>query len=63
MLKRYYIYFIIGIAVMDDNSNSPRGDDCGDGEEEEDREQATDEKSSTSSQFSIEGSSCTHLPR
>lgn len=49
---------------MDDSNNcSPRGDDCGDAEEEE-REQATDEKSSTSSQPGIERSSSgTNPPR
>lgn len=46
---------------MDDSNNcSPR--DCGNAEEEE-REQATDEKSSTSSQLGIEGSSGTNPPR
>lgn len=46
-----------------DNSNncSPREDDCGDAEEEE-REQATDEKSSTSSQLGMERSSGTTNP-
>lgn len=49
---------------MDDNSNSPRGDDCGEGgEEEEDQEKGTSEKESTLSRLSIEGSSGTNLPR
>lgn len=48
---------------MEDNSNSPRGDDCGDGEEEEDREQGMDDKSSISSRLCIEGSSGSNPPR
>lgn len=50
---------------MDDNSNSPRGDNCGDGEEEEEeRERGIDVKSATASRLSIEGtSSITNPPR
>lgn len=45
------------------SSNSPRGDDCGDGEEEDDRDQINDDKSSISSKCGIEGSSGTNPPR
>lgn len=45
------------------SSNSPRGDDCGDAEEEDDREQISDDKGSTSSLSGIEGSSSSHPPR
>jgi len=45
------------------SSNSPRGDDCGDGEEEEDREQMSDDKGSTSSLCGIDGPSSTNPPR
>lgn len=48
---------------MEDNSNSPRVDDCGDGEEEEDRDQATDDKRTILSQFSVEGTLCSIPPR
>lgn len=57
---------MIGIAVMEDNtsSNSSRGNECGDGEEEEEREQGIDEKgSSSSSLIGIEGSSVINPPR
>lgn len=61
---RYLIYiFFTRLAVMDDSSNSPRGDDCGEGEEEEDQEKGTSEKESASTRLSIEGSSGTNLPR
>jgi len=58
-----FITYSLGIAVMEDNSNSPRVDDCGDGEEEEDREQGTDDKKSTSSRFSTDGAVCSNPPR
>jgi len=45
------------------SSNSPRGDDCGDAEEEEDREQINDEKGSIISHCDVEGASCTNPPR
>lgn len=47
---------------MEDNSNSSRVDDCGDAEEE-DREQGTDDKKSTSSPYSVEGTVCSNPPR
>lgn len=48
---------------MEDNSNSSRVDDCGDAEEE-DREQGTDDKKSTSSLCSAEGGTvCSNPPR
>ena len=47
---------------MEDNSNSSRVDDCGDGEEE-DREQGTDDKKSTLSRYSTEGTVCSIPPR
>lgn len=46
---------------MEDNGNSPRREDCGDGEE--DREQGTDDKGSTSSRICVEGSSGSNPPR
>lgn len=50
---------------MDDNSNSSRVDNCGDGEEEEDeREKRTHDKSASASRLSKEGtSSNTNPPR
>ncbi|XP_015367926.1 PREDICTED: circadian locomoter output cycles protein kaput-like isoform X2 [Diuraphis noxia] len=46
---------------MEDNSNSSRVDDYGD-VEEEDREQGTDDKKSTSSRYSAEGTVCSNPP-
>ncbi|XP_025202262.1 aryl hydrocarbon receptor nuclear translocator-like protein 2 isoform X2 [Melanaphis sacchari] len=46
---------------MEDNSNSSRVDDCGDGEEE-DREKGIDDKKSTSSRYSAEGTVCSNPP-
>lgn len=51
------IEYSLGIAVMGDNSNSSR-----DGEEE-DREQGIDDKKSTSSRNSAEGTVCSNPPR
>lgn len=48
--------------MEDNSSNSPREDNnCGDGEEEEDRDQGTDEKGSSSSY--VEGPSGKKPPR
>ncbi|KAL4090265.1 hypothetical protein QTP88_025143 [Uroleucon formosanum] len=46
---------------MEDNSNSSRTDDCGDAEEE-DRERGTDDKKSSSSRYSAEGTVCSNPP-